>query len=370
MHRRSLALVIPIVATVSSCVDYGDWPAVESSTGPSEDSTSVLDTSFSTSTSGSVSSKFNPAWTSSPSQTTTTSSDTPSEASSSSVTTTPTGTTSSEKGPEDTEITCIEIDDGNNSEMSSRYLGLVQSGSSINVSGVVQSPLSPCDEEDYFSFDITGEVAKIRIEINSTGFGAISASIRKSDSKNTEGDTYPVDQGGVHDLILPNGRYYLKIAQPAFSAKDVANYTVSVQHLEGSTIAETVNPGSTVHHAEPIGDLEKLTYSIPRAQGYVGSFDESDYYLFTREDEEETEAFFGISSKFGSPTLSLGYVQIVEGKATVKEIKSLTAKPGIFGEMRAELSEWMYYVLVISSENRSGSDYKIHIGPEWTKVNN
>lgn len=367
MNTRLLACLVPLVT--GSCVAYDD-ESTNTTTGvvereetnsqginssePSTPSFSNESSSLDSTTSSSMSSSL---VTSSPNISTSVvdSAKWPSDTS-----------TSGESTESTTKFDCVEIDDGNNSEMSAPHLGVVRVNNSLEATGVIHSPLSPCDEEDYYSFDVTGEVTRVKVDFESSGFGAVKWSLRRASDPVEHVNTFIVGELSSDEVVLPNGRYFIRVTQPSASAEDRARYRLSVSYKEGSSAVEVVNPGDTLTDAESLGNVEQLIYSIPKAQGYVGPFDKSDYYVFTR--ETASEAFFGLISKFGSPTLTLGYISLVNGKSHFNELKKTSAKMNILTEMRWDFDDWAYYVLIVSNPSGPGSDYKLFVGPKWLKV--
>lgn len=398
---RAPLICLIATALMSSCVDYDDWPVKESqprentstsTTGHSSGDNSTLLPDSSSSLGSSSSEVPNPdsSKEGAPEPDTTQPNDTVPEPDTTKpndtvpepgTTTTEnpeatqtteesTGSSTTQTTDSDSSFNCEEVDDGNNSEMSAKHIGTLRTGQEKVGSGVVQSPSSPCDDTDFFSFDLTGSVAKIEIGLKTRGFGSVRMEISKVESDDVLTFTSEVGNDIVATHTLPNGRYIVKIVQVHGPDSDIARYDLSVRHREGSSVTETVDPGSSWNTAIQMGDLEEMLYASPKHQGYVGTFDASDYYVFTNNSGLET-GFFGVHADLGSPKVTIGRIEdITSGKPKIVEIESFDAKANVLNEIKTPFdSAWLYYVIIVTAETDKGlgTDYKLYAGPKWFK---
>lgn len=278
------------------------------------------------------------------------------------------GTSSSNSTETDPTEGCLEGGTANNdSEDGASEIGEIRVGHTSTLKGALHANLPDCDAVDHFAFQVVGEVAQVRYEIDVDGDADLELEIRKEGGPYESVHIIDSIEPNPLDLVLPAGKYYARLtARGGLEFKSA--YTMKILVPAASKSQE--NPSAGKSWLEPLhkGDIDDMKYGTPLDRGYVGRFNQADYYAF-----ESQESGYGLVagfSKFGDPTMTISRLTIKDGKAQPEQMVEVTLRQGEVVPLKVmmDTSITTVYLIEVKKGEQYGSDYTLYLGKEWEEI--
>lgn len=265
-------------------------------------------------------------------------------------------------------------DDDNDSDFSSKDLGVLNQQRQVEAQAEIQSEGSLCDSIDVFRFEIQERVIRAKLRLVGRGKGKVVISFRLSSGDGIINVVYQPNGSPLNKvLVFPPGKIFAsaRIISETNELHDWARVTMT---LEAEAESEKVVPGRS---CSKIDDCSKLlpfprdaNFENPEISGYVGPFASQVYYLFSPGGAKHMH--IGVRAMFGEPKVKIGRVMFDEnGNRRFEGLLDLHPENGQFvtRQFDFESSTSLYAVQV--RDGKSGANYVIHYsqnGPKEIKV--